>query len=149
MLLSTQPPQSQHAHLFWRKRVPDDGCTKRSVVNEEYAHVVSDSEPAKYKSCLRGQRVAKPTLKTIRFHASVNIMAYPTQCELDNDAKKYVPLAMPSEWNVASILVRRCDDTDEAIFPVIGKVRDRKRKLAEAAAIYPGIRNGHSRLGYT
>lgn len=83
--------------------------------------MVSDLEQAKYKGCLRGQRVAKPTVKTIRFHTSVNIMTYPTQCQLEIDVKKYVPLAMPSEWNVASILVRPCDDTDEAIFPVIGR----------------------------
>ena len=111
--------------------------------------MVSDSESQDYEGCLRGQRVAKPTVKTVRFHTSVNIITYPTQCELETDATKYLPLTTQSQWNVASTLVRRCDDTDEAIFPVIGKVRNRKLKVAEAAVMLPGIRNRHARLGYT
>ena len=72
---------------------------------EESAHIVSDSESAEFKSCLRAPNVAKPIVRYIRFQTSVKVMAYPTQCELANDVKVYVPLLTPSEWNVERIPV--------------------------------------------
>ena len=76
-------------------------------------------------------------------------MTYPPWDELAKGIGEYVDLSKPSRWNKKKTLVRRCDDTDEAIFPVVGKVRNRTRKVADSTIIYPGIINRHAILGYT
>ena len=76
-------------------------------------------------------------------------MTFPTWGELVDGVAIYVELSSCSPWNIETTIVRRCDDADEAIFPVIGRVRDRTRKVAESAIVYPGIRNRHTALGYS
>ena len=76
-------------------------------------------------------------------------MTYPTQNELGEGVRGYMELSAPSPWNTETTMVRRCDDADEAIFPVTGRVRDRKRKVADSTIVYPGIRNRHIILGHS
>ena len=80
--------------------------------------------------------------------ASVAVMTYPTQPELEDDVKKYVCLRTPSERNVVAMVFRRQDSTDEPFFPVDGRVRIRSRRMAESTILYPGIRNKHCELGF-
>ena len=75
--------------------------------------------------------LTKPKVKHLRVNAKVSRVTYPTWLEVVSGVTPHVPLSRHSQWNKKDVAVHRHNGTDETVFPVTGRVRDRTRKTVQ------------------